>query len=57
MEEISMTKKEAEERFENLRREIVTMEWDIEHHGLKLKQGLYEKKKSELEALKKVLEV
>lgn len=50
-----MKKKEAEEKVEDLRREIITMEWDIEHHGLKLKQGLYERKKAELEAVKKFL--
>lgn len=55
-EEIEITKNEARERYEDLRREIVTMEWDIEHHGLKLKQGLYDRKKVELEALKKFLE-
>ncbi len=54
-EETELNKAEAQERYEGLRREIVTMEWDIEHHGLKLKQGLYDRKKVELEALKKLL--
>lgn len=53
--EIRMTKEEARDKAEDLRKEIVTMEWDIEHHGLKLKQGLYDKKKAELEAVKKFL--
>ena len=55
-ENIKITRSEARERYEDLRREIVTMEWDIEHHGLKLKQGLYDRKRVELEALKKFLE-
>jgi len=54
-EETGINKTEARERYEGLRREIITMEWDIEHHGLKLKQGLYDRKKAELEALKKLL--
>ncbi len=54
-EKIEITKEEAEERAESLRRELVTMEWDIEHHGLRLKQDLYEKKKAELESLKSFL--
>lgn len=54
-EETELNKTEAQERFEALRREIITMEWDIEHHGLKLKQGLYDRKKAELETLKKFL--
>lgn len=54
-EKTELSKEEAQERFESLRREIITMEWDIEHHGLKLKQDLYEKKKLELETLKKFL--
>ncbi len=54
-EETELNKEEIRERYENLRKEIITMEWDIEHHGLKLKQGLYDKKKFELEALKKLL--
>ena len=53
--EIKMSKGEARTKVEDLRKEIVTMEWDIEHHGLKLKQGLYDKKKVELEAIKKFL--
>ncbi len=53
--EIQMSKKEAADRMEDLRREIMTMEWDIKHHGLKLKQGLYEKKQAELEAIKNFL--
>ena len=53
--EIKMNKQEAKEKVEDLRKEIITMEWDIEHHGLKLKQGLYDKKKAELEAIKKFL--
>ena len=53
--EIKMNKQEAKEKVEDLRKEIITMEWDIEHHGLKLKQGLYDKKKAELEAVKKFL--
>ena len=52
---IKLNKQEAKEKVEDLRKEIITMEWDIEHHGLKLKQGLYDKKKSELEAIKKFL--
>lgn len=54
-EDIMLNKKEAEERAEALRKEIITMEWDIEHHGLKLKQDLYEQKKVELEAIKNFL--
>lgn len=54
-EDIMLNKKEAEERAEALRKEIITMEWDIEHHGLKLKQGLYDQKKAELEAIKNFL--
>jgi hypothetical protein len=54
-EETELSKTEARERFEALRREVVTMEWDIEHHGLKLKQELYDRKKVELESLKKLL--
>ncbi len=54
-EKIEITKEEAEERAEALMRELVTMEWDIEHHGLRLKQDLYEKKKAELESLKSFL--
>ncbi len=54
-EDIMLNKKEAEERAEALRKEIITMEWDIEHHGLKLKQDLYEQKKAELEAIKNFL--
>ncbi len=53
--EIGLSKKEAEEKADDLRRELITMEWDIEHHGLKLKQDLYDKKKAELEAIKKFL--
>ena len=53
--EVRMKKSEAKEKVEDLRKEIITMEWDIEHHGLKLKQGLYDKKKAELEAVKKFL--
>ena len=52
---IKLNKQEAKEKVEDLRKEIITMEWDIVHHGLKLKQGLYDKKKSELEAIKKFL--
>ena len=53
--EVKMSKQEAKEKVEDLKKEIITMEWDIEHHGLKLKQGLYDKKKAELEAVKKFL--
>lgn len=53
--EIKLSKEEAQERAEALRKEIITMEWDIEHHGLKLKQDLYEQKKAELEAIKNFL--
>ncbi len=53
--EVKLNKQEAKEKAEDLRKEIITMEWDIEHHGLKLKQGLYDKKKAELEAIKKFL--
>ncbi|MBU4502467.1 MAG: hypothetical protein KKA79_07760 [Nanoarchaeota archaeon] len=53
--EVKLNKREATDRLENLQKEIMTMEWDIEHHGLKLKQGLYDKKKSEIEAIKKFL--
>jgi len=52
---VKLNKREAQDRVESLRKEIITMEWDIEHHGLKLKQGLYDKKKAELEAVKKFL--
>lgn len=52
---VKISKQEAEEKADDLRREIITMEWDIEQHGLKLKQGLYDKKKMELEAIKKFL--
>ena len=53
--EVKLNKREATDRLENLQKEILTMEWDIEHHGLKLKQGLYDKKKAELEEIKKFL--
>ena len=53
--EVKMNKQEAKEKVEDLKKEIITMEWDIEHHSLKLKQGLYDKKKAELEAIKKFL--
>lgn len=53
--EVDMSKQDARNKAEDLRKEIITMEWDINHHGLKLKQGLYDKKKSELEAIKKFL--
>ncbi|MBM3200238.1 hypothetical protein FJZ53_04835 [Candidatus Woesearchaeota archaeon] len=53
--EIKLSKEEAQERFENLKKEVTTMEWDIQHHGLKLKQGLYDKKKSELDSLRNFL--
>lgn len=49
--DIKLDKKEAEHKVEKLRKEIITMEWDIEHHGLKLKQDLYDKKKAELESI------
>ena len=49
--DIRLDKKEAENEAEKLRREIITMEWDIEHHGLKLKQDLYDKKKEEFESI------
>lgn len=53
--EVIMSKEEARDTVEDLKKEIITMEWDIQHHGLKLKQGLYDKKKAELEAIKKFL--
>ncbi|MBL7100352.1 MAG: hypothetical protein ISS23_00180 [Nanoarchaeota archaeon] len=53
--EVRLKKGEAKEKAEDLQKEIITMEWDIEHHSLKLKQGLYDKKKAELEAIKKFL--
>ena len=49
--DIKLDKKEAENKAEVLRREIITMEWDIEHHGLKLKQDLYDKKKEEFKSI------
>ena len=52
---IKMNKDEARERIEDLSKEIMTMEWDINHHGLKLKQNLYDKKKAELDKIKKFL--
>ena len=48
---IKLDKKEAENKAEKLRREIITMEWDIKNHGLKLKQDLYDKKKEEFESI------
>jgi len=53
--EVKLTKSEAREMIETLRKEIMTMEWDIEHHGLKLKQGLYDRKRERLDAIEKFL--
>lgn len=55
--EIKLTKTEAKDKCESLIKEIRTMEWDIEHHGLMLKQGLYDKKKAELEAIQNFLDL
>jgi len=51
-----ITKNEAFEKFETLKKEVIVLEWDIRHNNAKLKQGLYEKKKAELENLRKALE-
>jgi len=51
-----VSKEEAFEKFETLKKEVIVLEWDIRHNNAKLKQGLYEKKKAELENLRKILE-